>query len=135
MKIVILGAGQVGSTLATNLANEANDVTLIDSREDLLTELRDRLDIQTVSGWGSHPEVLEQAGIEDADMLVAVTSYDEINMVACQVAHSLFHTPHKIARIRSSGYTNDRIRDKLFGSDDVPVDVTITPEQLGKSVV
>jgi trk system potassium uptake protein TrkA len=130
MKIVILGAGQVGSTLATNLASEANDVTLIDSREDLLAELRDRLDIQTVSGWGSHPEILEQAGIEDADMLVAVTSHDEINMVACQVAHSLYRTPHKIARIRSSGYTNDRIREKLFGSDDMPVDVTITPEQL-----
>ena len=130
MKIVILGAGQVGSTLATNLASEANDITLIDSSEELLGELRDRLDIQTVCGWGSHPEVLEQAGIEDADMLVAVTSYDEINMVACQIAHSLFRTPHKIARIRSSGYTNERVNDRLFGAEDMPVDVAITPEQL-----
>lgn len=130
MKIVILGAGQVGSTLATNLASEANDITLVDSSEVLLSELRDRLDIQTVCGWGSHPEILEQAGIEDADMLVAVTAYDEINMVACQIAHSLFRTPHKIARIRSVGYTNDDVRKRLFKSEDMPVDVAITPEQL-----
>lgn len=130
MKIVILGAGQVGSTLATNLASESNDVTLVDSNEELLSELRDRLDIQTVCGWGSHPEILEQAGIEDADMLVAVTSYDEINMVACQIAHSLFHTPHKIARIRSVGYTNSKVHQRLFGAEDMPVDVAITPEQL-----
>lgn len=130
MKIIILGAGQVGSTIATNLASEANDVTLVDSNQDLLNELGDRLDIQTVCGWGSHPEILEQAGIEDADMLVAVTSYDEINMVACQIAHSIYHTPHKIARIRSVGYTNDRIRNRLFSADDMPVDVAITPEQL-----
>ena len=130
MKIVILGAGQVGSTLASNLASESNDITLIDSREDLLTELRDRLDIQTVCGWGSHPEVLEQAGIKDADMLVAVTTHDEVNMVACQIAHTLFHTPHKIARIRSVGYTNDRVRNRLFGAENMPVDVAIAPEQL-----
>ena len=133
MKIVILGAGQVGSTLATNLASESNDVTLVDSNEELLSELRDRLDIQTVCGWGSHPEILEQAGIEDADMLVAVTSYDEINMVACQIAHSLFHTPHKIARIRSEGYTNAKVHERLFGAEDMPVDVAITPEQLDEA--
>jgi trk system potassium uptake protein len=130
MKIVILGAGQVGSTIATNLASESNDVTLVDSNQELLSELGDRLDIQTVCGWGSHPEILEQAGIEDADMLVAVTGYDETNMVACQIAHSIYHTPHKIARIRSVGYTNDRIKKLLFGADDMPVDVAITPEQL-----
>lgn len=130
MKIIILGAGQVGSSLANNLSSEENDITLIDSNESLLSELRDRLDIQTICGWGSHPEVLEQAGIDDADMLVAVTTHDEVNMVACQIAHSLYHTPHKIARIRSVGYTNDRIRNRLFGAEDMPVDVAIAPEQL-----
>jgi trk system potassium uptake protein len=130
MKIIILGAGQVGSTLAENLASEANDITLVDSDPILLDELRDRLDIQTVVGSGSHPEVLEKAGIQDADMLIAVTTHDEVNMVACQIAHSLYHTPHKIARIRSVGYTNDRIRNRLFGAENMPVDVAIAPEQL-----
>jgi trk system potassium uptake protein TrkA len=130
MKIVIIGAGQVGSTLAENLASEANDVTLIDTEEELLQDLRDRLDIRTVRGQGSHPQVLEQAGIRDADMLVAVTTHDEVNMVACQISHSLFHTPHKIARIRSVGYTNDQVGPRLFGAENMPVDVAITPEQL-----
>lgn len=130
MKIVIIGAGRVGSSLAENLASEANDITLIDTEEELLQDLRDRLDIRTVRGQGSHPQVLEQAGIQDADMLVAVTTHDEVNMVACQIAHSLFHTPHKIARVRSVGYTNDEVGPRLFSSDNMPVDVVITPEQL-----
>ena len=130
MKIVIIGAGQVGSTLAENLASEANDVTLIDTAEATLQELRDRLDIRTVLGQGSHPEVLEQAGIEDADMLVAVTTHDEVNMIACQIAHSLFNTPHKIARIRSEGYTKTTVAARLFGAQNLPVDAVITPEIL-----
>lgn len=130
MKIVIIGAGQVGSTLAENLASEANDITLIDLDEHSLNELRDRLDIRIVHGQGSHPEVLEQAGIEDADMLVAVTTHDEVNMVACQIAHSLYKTPQKIARIRSEGYTRPHISKKLFGSQHLPVDTVITPEIL-----
>ena len=89
MKIVIVGAGQVGGTLAENLASEANDISLIDPDEKRLRELQDRLDIRTVPGLGSHPDVLESAGIEDADMLVAVTSSDEVNMLACQIAFSL----------------------------------------------
>lgn len=130
MKIVIIGAGQVGSTLAENLASEANDVTLIDTEETTLQELRDRLDIRTVLGRGSHPEVLEQAGIQDADMLVAVTTHDEVNMIACQIAHTLFNTPHKIARIRSEGYTKEPIAERLFGAQNLPVDAVITPEIL-----
>ena len=86
MKILILGAGQVGSSVAANLSSEANDITLVDSNLDVLAELRDRLDIQTVSGNAAHPDVLLRAGIEDVDMLIAVTNSDEINMVACQVA-------------------------------------------------
>ena len=104
MKILILGAGKVGGTLAESLAREAFDITLVDSDARVLEELRDKLDIQTVHGSGSHPDVLRQAGADDADMLIAVTASDEVNMVACQVCYSLYRTPTKIARIRSSAY-------------------------------
>ena len=127
MKIVILGAGQVGGTLASNLSNEANDITVVDMNETFLRDLRDRLDIGVVCGHASHPGILLQAGIEDADMLIAVTSDDEINMVACQIAHSLFHTPTKIARIRSQQYAS---YPGLFRNEAVPVDVIISPEQI-----
>lgn len=127
MKIVILGAGQVGGTLATNLASEANDITVVDLNETHLRELRDRIDIGVVCGHASHPAVLLQAGIEDADMLIAVTSDDEINMVACQIAHSLFHTPTKIARVRSQEYAS---YPGLFRKEAIPVDVIISPEQI-----
>ncbi len=130
MKIVIVGGGQVGGTLAENLASEANDITVIDPQADRLRELQDRLDIRTVNGFGSHPDVLVAAGIEDADMLVAVTNSDELNMMACQVAHSLFRTPKKIARVRSGSYTNSAYSTKLFNDTNVPVDVLITPEQV-----
>ena len=127
MNILILGAGQVGSSVAENLASEANDITLIDKDVLLLKELSDRLDIQTVVGHASHPNVLERAGIADADMLVAVTNSDETNMVACQIAHSLFHTPTKIARVRAQEYL--RYGD-LFNKNALPIDVLISPEQL-----
>ncbi|MCB1737762.1 MAG: NAD-binding protein, partial [Gammaproteobacteria bacterium] len=94
-KIIILGAGQVGSSLAQSLAGEDNDITLVDQDAELLQGLRDRLDVQTVHGPASQPSVLEQAGGADADLLVAVTNSDETNMVACQIAHTLFHTPTK----------------------------------------
>ena len=127
MKIIILGAGRVGGTLAYNLASEANDITVVDTNQTQLRELQDRIDIGIVTGHASYPEVLLQAGIEDADMLIAVTGVDEINMVACQIAHSLFRTPTKIARIRSQEYAN---HDGLFHPNAMPVDVTISPEQL-----
>lgn len=127
MKIIILGAGEVGGTLAANLASEHNDITVVDSDPDRLRELQDRLDISTVSGAASHPSVLRKAGADDADMLIAVTNSDEVNMMACQVAYSLYQTPTKISRIRSSAYTS---RSKLFGNDSIPVDVIISPEQL-----
>ncbi len=130
MKIIIIGAGQVGGTLAENLASEANDITLIDLDGARLRELQDRLDIRTVVGMGCHPDVLISAGIEDADMLVAVTRSDEVNMVACQVAHSLFRTPTKIARVRANDYVHHGMREKLFGDNNMPVDVLITPEQV-----
>ena len=127
MKIIILGAGQVGGTLAEHLASEANDITVVDTDGDRLRDLGDRLDIRTVQGRGSLPTVLRQAGADDADMLVAVTNSDETNMVACQVAYSLFHTPTKIARVRESAYLT---REELFDNDHIPVDVLISPEQV-----
>ncbi|MFT5483342.1 MAG: trk system potassium uptake protein TrkA [Halieaceae bacterium] len=127
MKIIILGAGQVGGTLADHLAREHNDITVVDVRADVLKELQDRLDIQTVAGAASHPDVLRAAGAEDADMLVAVTNSDEINMMACQIAHSLFNIPTKISRIRSQGYLK---HPHMFTADQIPVDVIIGPEQL-----
>ncbi len=127
MKIIILGAGQVGGTLAQNLASEANDITVIDSSESKLQMLRDRLDIGVVNGMASHPEILIQAGIQDADMLIAVTNDDETNMIACQVAYSLFRTPTKIARVRANAYL---AKPELFGNESIPIDVLISPEQL-----
>jgi trk system potassium uptake protein TrkA len=129
MKIIIVGAGQVGGTLAETLAREYNDVTLIDIDEGVLRGLQDRLDVRTVVGTGSYPDVLVQAGIEDADMLVAVTSSDEINITACQVAYSLFQTPTKIARVRAHNYTNPKYKSILFNDKNMPVDVMIAPEQ------
>ncbi len=126
MRIIILGAGQVGGTLARNLAHD-NDITLIDLKEDCLSELQQRIDIKTVQGCASHPNVLIEAGIQKADMLIAVTNSDEVNMVACQIAYSLFGTPNKIARIRSRHYYQ---YPKLFSNDHVPIDVCISPEKL-----
>ncbi|SDS39469.1 trk system potassium uptake protein TrkA [Pseudomonas asplenii] len=127
MKIIILGAGQVGGTLAEHLASEANDITVVDTDGERLRNLGDRLDIRTVQGRASFPTILRQAGADDADMLVAVTNSDETNMVACQVAHTLFHTPTKIARVRESAYLT---RNELFDNDAIPVDVLISPEQV-----
>jgi trk system potassium uptake protein TrkA len=127
VKIIILGAGQVGGSLAEHLASEANDITVVDTDADRLRDLGDRLDIRTIYGRGSHPTVLRQAGADDADMLVAVTSSDEVNMIACQVAYTLFHTPTRIARVRESAYLS---RSGLFENDAIPVDVLISPEQV-----
>ncbi len=128
MKIIILGAGQVGGTLAEHLANEQNDIIVVDNNNDKLKALKDKLDIGTVLGDASHPSSLYKAGADDADMLVAVTNSDEINMVACQVAHTLFNTPKKISRVRSPSYL--AFQEQLFNKENIPVDVIIGPEQL-----
>jgi trk system potassium uptake protein TrkA len=127
MKIIILGAGQVGSSVAQSLASEANDITVVDKSPRLLAALQERTDIRTVVGHASHPDVLREAGIEDADMILAVTNSDEINMIACQVAQSLFHTPIRLARVRSRDYT---VHPRLFTPEAVPIDFIISPEQL-----
>jgi trk system potassium uptake protein TrkA len=128
MKILILGAGQVGSSAAYHLSREeANEVTVVDISAEVLRDLQDRLDIRTVVGNGAHPDVLERAGAGDADIIIALTDSDETNMIACQVAYTLHHTPTKIARIRSADYMKAK---KLFTQDAIPVDVRISPEQL-----
>jgi trk system potassium uptake protein TrkA len=128
VKILILGAGQVGSTAAYSLAREeANEVTIVDRNPEVLRELQDRLDVRTVVGNASHPDVIERAGGREADMIIALTSSDEINMLACQIAFTLFRTPTRIARIRSRALTS---RESLFGPDGIPVDVAISPSSL-----
>ena len=126
MKIIILGAGQVGSSVAAQLVSEANDITVVDTRASCLRDLQDRFDLRTIQGSASHPEVLRSAGAEDADMIIAVTNSDETNMVACLVAYNLFHTPTKIARVRSRDYL---AYSQLFSEDALPIDVLISPEQ------
>ena len=132
MKILILGAGQVGGTLAESLAQEAFDITLVDIDPERLQELGMRLDIQTIEGSASHPNVLRRAGADDAEMLIAVTSSDEINMVACQVCYSMFRTPMKIARIRSSAYL---AKEGFFHKNHMPIDRLINPEAVVTSQI
>lgn len=128
MNILILGAGQVGATAAQHLAREeGNEVTIVDSNAAVLRELQDRLDVRTVVGHASFPDVLERAGAREADMIIALTNSDEINMVACQIAYTLFQTPTKIARIRAAEYI---AADSLWNQSAVPVDFLISPEEL-----
>ena len=128
MKIIILGAGQVGGTLTEHLADEQNDVTVVDSSDSALRQLQERLDIRTVKGDASKPTTLADAGAQDADMLIAVTDSDEVNMLACTIAYTLYRTPTKICRIREVDYLNED--KKLFQSGAIPVDVSISPERL-----
>jgi trk system potassium uptake protein TrkA len=132
MKIIILGAGQVGGSLALSLANESNDITLVDNNPKVLREIQDRADLQTITGHASYPSILEQAGARDANMIVALTNSDETNMVACQVAYTLFHTPTKIARVRTSDYLDYK---DLFVQEALPIDVLISPELLVSNYV
>ena len=127
MKVIICGAGQVGWQIARHLASEKNDVTIVDSDQDLVTRATDTLDVKGVSGFASYPNVLSEAGAEDADMIIAATHSDEVNMVTCQVAHSIFNIPRKIARLRSQSYL-DAIYSDLYRRDHLPIDVVISPE-------
>jgi len=127
MKVVICGAGQVGWQIARHLSGERNDVTVVDSNEALVRRATDTLDVNGVSGFASYPDVLERAGASDADMIIAATHSDEVNMVVCQVAHSIFGVPRKIARLRSQSYL-DAIYSDLYRRDHLPIDVVISPE-------
>ena len=128
MKIIILGAGQVGRTLAENLVGENNDITIVDTNGERLRELQDKYDLRVVKGFASHPSTLLEARAPDADMLVAVTNSDETNMIACQVAFTLYNTPNRIARIRRPEYL--AVKEQLFQTDASPVDHLIAPEEL-----
>ncbi|MFM2042197.1 MAG: transport system, NAD-binding component [Pseudomonadota bacterium] len=127
MKVIVCGAGQVGSNIARYLASEGNNVTVIDQSAELIQKISDTLDVQAMVGFASHPNVLEAAGASDADMIIAVTLADEVNMVACQVADSLFNVPTKIARVRHQSYLQPIWAD-LFSRDHLPIDVIISPE-------
>lgn len=128
MRVIICGAGQVGYGIAERLAAENNDVSVIDTEPSLIRRISDTLDVRGFVGHGAHPDILQAAGASEADMIVAVTLFDEVNMVACQVAHSLFDVPTKIARVRAQSYLEAYYRD-LFSRDHMPIDVIISPEQ------
>ncbi|HOP20965.1 MAG TPA: Trk system potassium transporter TrkA, partial [Amphiplicatus sp.] len=128
MRVIVCGAGRVGYGIARRLARENNDVTVIDQSKELIRTISERLDVRGVVGNGSHPEVLAEAGAREADMLIAVTYSDEVNMVACEVAHGLFNVPTKIARIRAQEYLDPRFSD-LFSRSHIPIDVIISPER------
>jgi trk system potassium uptake protein TrkA len=135
LKVIICGAGQVGYGIAERLAAEQNDVSIIDTAPDLIRAVRDSLDVRGFVGHGAHPDVLAAAGAQEADMIIAVTLYDEVNMVACQVANSLFNVPTKIARIRAQSYLQPHYMD-LFSRDHMPIDVIISPEvEVGEMVL
>ncbi|MSO70755.1 MAG: Trk system potassium transporter TrkA [Alphaproteobacteria bacterium] len=127
MRAIVCGAGQVGSSIARELAAEEVNVTVIDQRPDLIKRISDTLEVQALVGFASHPDVLEAAGARDAEMIIAVTFADEVNMVACQVAHSLFNVPTKIARVRARSYLKPDWAD-LFTRSHLPIDVIISPE-------
>lgn len=128
MKVIICGAGQVGWQIARHLASENNDVVVVDNNPDLVRRATDTLDVNGVTGFASYPDVLEQAGARDADMIIAATASDEVNMVTCQVAHSVFEVTRKIARLRSQSYL-DAIYSDLYRKDHMPIDVVISPER------
>lgn len=136
MKILLLGAGSVGSSLAESLVHEKNDIVIVDTDAKKLRDLQDRLDIATVCGHAAHPNILRKAGAEDADLLIAITDNDEINMLACQLAEMLFRTPTKICRVRSDAYLaqqnlfKDKDKTDIENRHTLAIDVLINPEKL-----
>jgi len=135
MKVIVCGAGQVGFNIARQLSTEDNDVVIVDQSENLVRKVTDRLDVGGVTGYASRPDILREAGANDADMLIAVTYSDEVNMVACQVAHTVFKIPRKIARIRAQAYLAPQWSD-MFQRNHMPIDVIISPEvEVARSVM
>ena len=128
MKVIICGAGQVGEQIARHLSFEKNDITVIDNKSELIGHLSNTLDISGITGCASHPDILEAAGARDCDMIIATTKSDEVNMVVCQVSHSIFSIPRKIARIRSQSYLETNYSD-LYRAEHLPIDVIISPEK------
>jgi len=134
MKVIVCGAGKVGTSIAKHLVDQGNEVTVVDQSKKLIAQIKEKLDLKTIIGSASYPSVLENAGCRDADMIIAVTLQDEINMVACQMAHTFFKTPRKIARLRSEDFLNPIWRD-LYNADNMPIDLIISPElEVAKSI-
>ena len=134
MKVIICGAGKVGTSIAKHLVSQKNDVTVIDQSLDLISEIREKVDLNTIIGSASNPSILKKAGADETDMIIAVTLHDEINMVACQMAHTFFKIPRKIARLRSEDFLNPIWRD-LYNADNMPIDLIISPElEVAKSI-
>lgn len=135
MKVIVCGAGQVGANIAAYLSEEDNDVTVIDTNAELIADLNNHLNVAGIVGYASHPDVLEQAGADDAEMIIAATHADEVNMVACQVAHSLFNVPKKIARVRQQVYLEPAWAN-LFSREHMPIDLVISPEvEVAKAII
>ena len=135
MRVIVCGAGKVGTSIAEQLVNQNNDVTIIDQSEELISKLSEEVDLNTIVGSASHPSILEKAGAKTADMIIAVTLQDEINMVACQMAHTFFKIPRKIARLRSEDFLNPIWRS-LYNADNMPIDLIISPElEVARSII
>lgn len=135
MRVIICGAGRVGYGIASRLASEENTVTVVDVSAELVRQITTELDVRGIVGHGAHPEILKQAGIESADMMIAVTHSDEVNMMACQVSHSLFNVPTKVARVRSQSYLDSEWND-LYSRENMPIDIIISPEvEIGKGIL
>ena len=135
MRVIICGAGRVGYGLAERLSQERNTVTVIDTSPDLVRQITNELDVRGVIGHGSHPDVLVRAGVQDCDMIIGVTYADEVNMMACQVAHSLFNVPTKVARVRAQAYLDSQWND-LYSRENMPIDIIISPEiEIGKAIL
>ncbi len=135
MRVIVCGAGKVGTSIAEQLVNQNNDVTVIDQSEELISKLSEQVDLNTIVGSASHPSILEKAGAKNADMIIAVTLQDEINMVACQMAHTFFKIPRKIARLRSEDFLNPIWRS-LYNADNMPIDLIISPElEVARSII
>lgn len=134
MKVIICGAGKVGTSIAKHLVSQKNDVTVIDQSLELINDIREKVDLNTINGSASNPSILKQAGADETDMIIAVTLHDEINMVACQMAHTFFKIPRKIARLRTEDFLNPIWRD-LYNADNMPIDLIISPElEVAKSI-
>ena len=135
MRVIVCGAGKVGTSIAEQLVSQNNDVTVIDQSEELISKLSEEVDLNTIIGSASYPSILEKSGAKDADMIIAVTLQDEINMVACQMAHTFFNIPRKIARLRSEDFLNPIWRN-LYNADNMPIDLIISPElEVAKSII
>ncbi len=135
MRVIICGAGRVGYGIASRLASEENTVTVVDVSAELIRQITTELDVRGIVGHGAHPDILKQAGIESADMMIAVTHSDEVNMMACQVSHSLFNVPTKVARVRSQSYLESEWND-LYSRENMPIDIIISPEvEIGKAIL